>query len=298
MKTVGIMCCRDEGDLLPQVYPHIRERVDYLYAYDDGSIDGTWEFLKYADYAIRKEDDTNRPGIARPNYHHLLEKIKADFKGEEVWCFITMGDRFFLNKEPRQIVEEAGDHTAVNGVQLDFLRHRIDPWTEENDPWPDLGNIRNLCRWFRFDEQCCVAFRLDDRLSYLEAKYPWPRGMQYGSIQYSLGEKISVDMPYFEHQGRRTPKARIWREESGSRPKSEKYSHYDNESFAGVLETQKRMYLPYRVLPWVGLESLDKVVELHNEDCWQNAANLRYFFLGLEYAYQRGWVPPTRDDPE
>ena len=137
MKTVGLMAVKDEADLLPQVYPHIRNLVDYLYVYEDGSQDDTWELVKDSDYAIRQVDDTNRPKIARPNYYHLLEKVKQDFKNEDVWCFITMGDRFFLNQTPEEIVDRAGNLNAVEGVQLDFLRHRCDPWTEENDPFPD-----------------------------------------------------------------------------------------------------------------------------------------------------------------
>ena len=96
-KLIGVMCVRDEADLLPEVYPHIKELVDEIYVYDDGSTDDTWGLVKDADYAIRREDDTNRLSIPRPNYHHLLEKIKEnhDIEEEDVWAIITMGDRFF-----------------------------------------------------------------------------------------------------------------------------------------------------------------------------------------------------------
>ena len=290
MRTVGIMCVKDEADLLPQVYPHIRRNVDYLYAYDDGSQDDTWEYIKHSDYAIRKEDDKDRPRIHRPNYHHLLEKIKQDFKGEEVWAIISMGDRFFLNTTPRAIVQDAREYEAVNGVQLDFLRHRWDPWTEENDPWPDMSDIRRICSWCRFDEQCIVAFKVTDETSYLKSKYPWPRGIK--SVQYSYadsGDKLCVEMPYLEHVGRRSPKAAIWR------PVSKKNPHLKFDSFDDIMETQKNLYEQYKLLPWIGLETLHKIVELYNEENWRNSVNRRYFFWGLEQALNMGWKPERKD---
>jgi len=292
MRTVGIMCVRDEADLLPQVYQYIRRNVDFLYAYDDGSQDDTWEYIKHSDYAIRAVDDKNRLDIYRPNYHHLLEKIKQDFKGEDVWAIIAMGDRFFLNTLPRAIVRGAisAGYEGVNGTQLDFLRHRCDPWTEENDPWPDMSEIRKICSWCRVDEQCIVAYKVTDETSYLKSKYPWPRGIK--SVQYNykdMGNKLCVEMPFLEHVGRRSPKAAMWRKESGSRPVSKKHDHLKFGSVEEVIATQKGFYEAYKVLPWVGLETLHKLVEMYNEENWQKPVQRRYFFWGLEQALEYGW---------
>jgi hypothetical protein len=302
MKTVGLMCVKDEVDLLPQVYPHIRELVDYLYVYEDGSQDDTWDYVKDADYAIRKVDDKDRLEIRRPNYHHIFEQVKKDFRGEEVWCFLTMGDRFFLNKKPRQLVEEAkevGD-SSIHGVQLDFLRHRLDPWTEENDPYPDLSNIRNLNRWVRWDEYCVVGFRMYDQLSYLKAKYPWPRNWPpEQKAQYQIHEvnnTLTVEMPFLEHQGRRTPKAILERAASGARPiSSRKYTSRDYSSYVPFLETAAFTYLPYKVIPWIDNSTLVDVVQLHNADGLKDKACRRYFFQGVEYAAKVAGVPPRSD---
>jgi len=297
MKIVGYMCVKDEADLLPQIYPHIRERVDHLYVYEDGSQDDTWEMVKDADYAIRKVDDKARPDIARPNYHHLLERIKKDFGKEEVWCVSAEGDRFFLNKTPRQIVDEAGGHGAVEAVMLDFLRHRADPWTEENDPWPDMSNIRHLCRWFRFDERFIVAYKLQPHLSYLKAKYTWPRGLQNLPVQYgraAMDGKVSLDMTYMEHVGRRSPKAAMWRDSSGSRSRStRKHLSRRYDTFDSVMDTQKTFYAAFKALPWIGLHSLDKFVEIENSLAFET----KDFFLGLEHMFiANGCKLPPRTD--
>jgi hypothetical protein len=227
--------------------------------------------------------------------------MKQDFGKEEAWVVSAEGDRFYLNKPPRQIVEEAGANGAVEGVQLDFLRHRADPWTEENDPWPDLSNIRQLCRWFRIDERFVVAWKLQPHLSYLEAKYPWPRGMQNLPIQYgnsAMDGAISLDMPYLEHFGRRTPKATMWRQNSGSRKRSTtKYLGDSYETFDLVMETQKRFYAPYKMLPWIDKNSLDKLVEIKNAPNFQNRASARYFYWGVEHLFiAQGCKLPPRTD--
>jgi len=230
------MCVKDEADLLPLVYPHIREQVDYLYVYDDFSQDNTWELVKHSDYAIRAVDDLARIQIPRPNYHHLLEKIKDNFAGEEVWVFITMGDRFFMNKLPVQIVEEA-NADIVEGVQCDFLRPPWDPWTEENDPWPDCSKIKEICTYPKPSENCIVAYKLYNWMSYLEAAYPWPSGLGKCKVQYK-GES-HFNKPWLAHYGRRTPKAHMWRYASGSRKQSIKYKDWDLSSVESTIRTVK-----------------------------------------------------------
>ena len=49
MKIVGLMAIKDEADLIPEVLPHISERVDDILIYDDGSQDNTWD-MSYAKF--------------------------------------------------------------------------------------------------------------------------------------------------------------------------------------------------------------------------------------------------------
>ena len=294
MKLIGIMCVRDEADLLPEVLEHLKDKVDMVYAYDDGSIDGTYKILCDApvvSYVIRKEWDLERitrRKISRPNYYHLLEKIKKDHLGskEPVWIFITMGDRFYLNKYPRQIAEEAeaGGYATVYGGQLDFLRHRVLPWTKENDTFPNYKeSLRKSCKWFKLDEECIVAYKLSEERSYLRAVYPWPRGEQ-GKIQYKredTGDKISTEVPFLEHQGRRSPNSLKWRIESGSRVLSKKTT-LPSTSFDDIKLYQKKWYDQYKLIPWVDASSLNQLVLQHNEEEWKPKARKRVYWEALE----------------
>jgi hypothetical protein len=286
MKVIGIMCVRDEADLLPEVLEHLDGELDALYAYDDGSIDDTQKILRShptVDYLMTREADTERLPISRPHYHHLLEQIKKDYAdcAEPVWIVITMGDRFFLNKMPRQIAfsAEAGGFTTVHGVQLDFLRHQLDPWTEENDRFPRyLESLRKTCKWFKWDENCVIAYKLSTDRSYLEAKYPWPRG-GHTKEQYKVGKegKLTIDMPFVEHQGRRSPNALKWRIESGSRKLSSKIN-LPVVSFEAIMEVQKKFYQSWKVLPWVDNDSLIPFLEMiNNPDYIYNAFKRSHF---------------------
>ena len=299
--VVGIMCVRDEADLLPEVLEHLDGEVDQIYAYDDGSKDGTFEILKShalkVGYIKRRKHDTERLDIPRPNYHHLLERIKQDYEGEEVWAVITMGDRFFLNKTPRQIVAEAGEFTAVEGIQLDFLRPRTDPWTEENDTWPVYSNsLRKLCRWVRIDERCIVAYKVTNAPSYRRSAYPWPKAV--GPVQYecaAMNEQVSLDMPFLEHQGRRSPKALMERISQGCRVLGRKYKDYDLSTFESTVECNHVMYKPISLFPWIGLESLDPIVKWHNQKSSHYITSRRWFFKGVEAALENIPLPERTD---
>lgn len=286
MKTVGLMCSRNGADLLPQVLTHLHDKVDHIYSYDDGSVDDTYRLLKqYTDYVGR--NDPRRDETSRGHYRHLLEKVREDFKGEDVWCIITMDDRFFINKYPKRMVKEAEEagYDAIEGVQLDFLRHRIDPWTEENDTYPKYNNIREVCRWAKVDERCIVAFKLHDGLSYDHAKYPWPKGIQ--KVQYSFKDmegQYSLDMPYLEHQGRRSPEHFRQSYLSGSRPISKKYKDkWDLSTWESTVACKREFFEPYKVVPWINAStSLPTIVANMNSEGMKDAANRRYYYYGLE----------------
>jgi hypothetical protein len=302
-KLIGMMCVRDEADLLPEVYPHIRELVDELYVYEDGSVDETWSIVKDADYAIQRARDIERLNIYRPNYHHLLEKIKEnyDLDKEDVWVIITMGDRFFLNKTPRQIVEEAQEagHVSVEGIQLDFLRHRRDPWTKENDTFPVYSeSVRTLCRWVKFDERCIVAYKATYEASYLKAKYPWPKNI--GMPQYACATmegKLSLGMPYLEHQGRRSPKGIVDRNKSGARPisTSAKYGKLDVSTWDAVVDAFPRYFDAFMVFPWVGNESLVALIHWENRKEGIDRTSAKNIFRGAEVVWRTLSLPERND---
>lgn len=306
MKVVGIMCVRDEGDILPEVLASLEGKLDALYAYDDGSIDNTFEVLSQSPvitFLTSRSKDPFRESISRGNYHCLFEKIKKDFN-EEVWIVNTMGDRFFLNKQPKEIVEETkkSGFEAVYGIQLDFLRHRLQGWTSDVDTFPNYPeSLRSLCRWFCLDERAIIAYKVKPEQSFSLSPYPWPKGL--GPPRFrdeSKSNLLSLEMPFLEHQGRRSPNAMLWRLKNKSRGISKKIntSGYDLTKYEDIVKLFPRFYAPYKVLPWYSNKSLETLISLYNNPEYAGLRDKvckRYFYWGVEASHKEVKLHPRWD---
>ncbi len=262
------MPVKNEADLLPEVISHVKALVDDIIVYEGNSVDDTYNLVKEcATHIMRQADDPQyNLNMARYSYHYMLEIIKKnyDYNRDDVWGVITMGDRFFLNKTPRKIVEDAENEgfVSVEGIKTEFLRCRADPWTEENDTFPEYSkSLRHLCRWTRYYERQIFAFKITDSIDYRMSSYPWPKGIGR-SPQYF--KQFTADMPFHEHQGKRSPNALMWRYRNGSVGTSYKHNH-SYESFESVVNTFKGFYRSNSCIPWLGMESLYQIVEMKNK---------------------------------
>lgn len=306
MKIIGTLDSRDDADLLPEVLDQCKDWFDAIYAYDDGSQDGTYNILNSHSAVTkvwRAQDfsDEDKKKYLQHRRGYPLEMVKKDYpyQTEDIWVVRLEGDRFFLNQTPHEIVDRAvhAGHDQRCGVMLDFRRHREQGWGEV-DKWPNWNpSLRTLSTWCGIDDSHnAVAFKVSDFVDYalLNRPRPWPGGLKNGDCNRSLYTK---DMAYFEHQGRRSPKYWHWVYNSGSRPKSQKFSvEWDFTSPETVYETVKSIHQPYKLLPWISFEkSIDKLLEVANAPNWKTRPNIRYFCWGLEYALQQGWVFERED---
>lgn len=292
MKIVGLMPLKNEADLLPEVLFHLQGELDDLFVIDADSVDDTYEIAKeYASYIVR-ESEVPRVGRERWHYHHLLEKIKMSYD-EEVWVVITMGDRFFLNMGPRAMIAECLEkgYGAMHGRKLDFVRPVYDPWTPEMDHFPDYGiSLRRLNRWCSVNvEEQVFAFKLRDDLSYLKSKYPWPKGL----VECRRQKRFTMMTPFQEHQGRRSPRAMSWRYLNGSiniHSKNAGWNLTTPESTQATCSVWNRM----DVLPYVGLETLELLLELCNVRCY-SPEEADVFFAGIRDASLLCSISPRTD---
>jgi hypothetical protein len=308
MKIIGTLDVKDDGDLLKEVLDHCAPLVDEIYAYDDGSQDDTLEILKSHHgvskfYSKLQFSDEELSRYLQHRRGYLLEQVKKDFpyEKEDIWVVRLEGDRFFLNQDPREIVARAvkAGHDSRSGVMLDFRRHRVEGW-EGVDTWPNWHeSIRKIQTWCNIDDiHATVAFKVADYIGYENCKRPrpWPRGCRSNDLNR---ERLSKDMAFFEHHGRRGPKYCHWAYTSGSRPlskcKSKTDSSWDFSTPETVYKTMKARFQPYYLIPWVGLESLDFILEFANNDEWKDVGNREYFFLGLEQAVKFGWKFERKD---
>jgi hypothetical protein len=270
MKVIGFMAVKDEAILLPEVLPHVRPLVDDLLVFDDYSIDGTWDLVKNETYAFRQPSPRITIGTGgRSHYKHLLDIARKnyDYNKEEVWACITEGDMFFLNKTPRQAIEEAieGGFTALEAIQIDFRRHRNDFWTEENDTFPNYNpSLREQCRWCFVDEGNVRCFKITDKLVYeKEHKYPWPgnRGPTQFSGTYEK-RTVSKEQMFMEHH-RGSPNCLKWRIQNRSRKQSSKHT-WDFTSYDNLLKNYLLWYGGTDLILWEGVQTLDALIRQHN----------------------------------
>jgi hypothetical protein len=313
MKIIGTLDTKDDGDILPEVLDQAKGMFDAVYAYDDGSIDNTHEVLKNHPVVSKlwRRDDFSEKERSRYLQHRRgwpLEQIKKDYpyETEETWVVRLEGDRFFMNQDPKEIVERA-IHAEMDGrcgVMLDFRRHRLEGWDETSDTWPNWnGSIRNIQRWFSVDDvHNAIAFKVNDTIDYcrLNRPRPWPHGIKSTDCDR---KNLTKDMAFFEHHGRRSPKYYHWTIESGSRPLSLKQQRqspgFDYSTPETIYQTMESRFRPYKLFPYVDFDqSIDNILWLlENTDFRDNKQYKRYYFWGIEHAYSlaNAKLPPRTD---
>lgn len=245
MKIVGTLDTKDDGDLLPDVLDSL-EGFDAIFAYNDGSQDNTEDVLahssKVTDYVNRDDFDPSIvASVPQHRRRHLLQWVKAEFKGEDVWVIRLEGDRFFRNQTPKQMVAraEAKGYAGLAAAMVDFRLCPQEDWREW-DSWPDWRyDIRDIQNYARVDDvHPLVAFKLIDNVHYENHKIrPWPR--IEGPTDYCGTDFIHKDMCLMEHHGRRGPRYWSWAYgTSGSRAASKRWpKHWDFSTPATAFAT-------------------------------------------------------------
>lgn len=313
MKIIGTLDTKDDADLLPEVLDQAKGMFDAVYAYDDGSIDNTYEILKNHPVVSKlwHRDEFSEEEHKRYIQHRRgwpLEQVKKDFpyETEDIWVVRVEGDRFFMNQDPKEIVDRAirANMDSRSGVMMDFRRHRADGWDEMSDTFPNWHcSLRKLQRWFIIEDiHDVIAFKVEDHIDYGINRYPrpWPRGTRKNDLNKHA---ITKDMAFFEHHGKRSPNYYYWATQSGSRIIGKKaqrqHPDYDYTSPLTIYQTMPKQFRPYKLFPYTTFDqSVGHWIWLQaNTDLFDNKQYQRYYYWGLEQAYiQSGKQLPLKTD--
>jgi glycosyltransferase involved in cell wall biosynthesis len=264
MKVIGILRVKDEADLLPDVLNNVANGVDEIFAYDDNSTDGTLEILREhpAITHIEPFDPTFKSEVQKTQLLERRVKQRHPFMTQEVWVALLAGDLFWLNKTPREAATYACEHgyDIQNAIAIDFGRWS---WDEETDTWPNwTTSLRELCQWCKVIEELPGVWKVADYTRY--TRLPWPRHFR------NRKTGINLEAPFLEHQGKRSPKFHQWKYASGSRmlPRiggvRATKEQFEDYAFAYQHGLSLGYWANDQRIPWEGLQTIDRLIELEN----------------------------------
>jgi hypothetical protein len=261
MYIIGILRVKDEADLLPDVLDNVSDGINEIYAYDDGSSDGTLEILQnHPKVTYIKTFD---PSFTREvqKTRHLEDEVKKrhpNYSTEEVWVALLAGDLWWYTHSPRQAATEAAKkgYDCRNGVAVNFARWK---WDEETDTWPNwTPSIQELCRWCKIIEELPVVWKVANYTGW--HRLPWPRHFK------KRWQGIDQKSVFLKHYGKRSPKRHQWIFQKGGRHLPKNTQAADWESFEFAYEHGKSLgYWENReCIPWEGPQTIQRLIDIEN----------------------------------
>lgn len=176
---VAMMFAKDECDILPTTIQEAMKQVDSLFISDDGSVDGTWEIIKYYKQAypdkiehIQQQPDRNDQG----QRNALLNEIRRRYKPENTWVQTIEADIILYTTDLRELISRKAEQDVrvtwhnLNAVRADWTGvHEFYP------KWPD--DIRKIMPGFHWLEEFPgYTYRPLPGLFFDAVWRPWPRG--------------------------------------------------------------------------------------------------------------------------
>lgn len=181
---VGLMFCKNEGDILAQVIEAALPKVDSLMIADDGSTDNSWDIIQLFAEArkdkiehIRQLPDPKDKGQRQA----LLDKIKKRYKPENTWVQIIESDVILLDTDVREAIKNRAVHDmAVTWAMINACRYPGASW-KEVDTYPQWQiPLNQLMPQAHFLEHLLYTFRPLPKISYGDFRWrPYPRGFTH-----------------------------------------------------------------------------------------------------------------------
>jgi glycosyltransferase involved in cell wall biosynthesis len=179
---VAIMFAKDEADIISTTITEAMKVVDSIFISDDGSVDGTWDIIKYYKQAypskieyIRQEPDPNDQG----QRNSLLNEIRRRYKPENTWVQTIEADIILYTKDLRELISRCNrQNVCMNWHNMNAVR---DDWTDIHQfypHWPEaIQKIMPNFHWL--EEFSSYTYRPMPELYFDPVWRPWPRGLSY-----------------------------------------------------------------------------------------------------------------------
>lgn len=213
---VGMMFAKNEVDILPKTIPEAIKLVDSLFIADDGSVDGTWDLIKYFKHAYpdKIEHIQQLPSKRDPAQRNsLLGEIRNRYKPENTWVQMIEADIVLYTNDLHATIANANKNN-VNICWHNMNAARAD-WSDIHSfypHWPeDISKVMPLFHWI--EEFPAYSFRPLPKLEFDSNNWrPWPRGFTNYLTEEQLkrGPRAKMKMPPLTlHYGYRGP-THLW----------------------------------------------------------------------------------------
>jgi hypothetical protein len=206
---VGMMWCKNEGDILEEIVTAAASKVDALWIADGQSTDRSWDILHSLRKRIPNIEHVQQESEYRDHAQRksLLRGIRERYRPEDTWVQVIESDVLILDTDVRAaIAEHAVADIGVPWIMLNAVR-KPGTWAEV-DTYPHWAMpMRELMPFAHWMELVLYTFRPLPELRFeLDHWRPWPAGFSYYTKEPVKRMPVGRTAPLLLHVGYRGPK--------------------------------------------------------------------------------------------
>ena len=152
MRIHGVMTAKNEADVIGNVLEAATRWCDFIYVYDNGSVDGTWDIVQ--DLARRhacilpvRRSDAPYTQLLRAE---ILGEFAERLRPGDWWCKLD-ADEIYIDR-PRTFLERVPPEFDViygSSFQFYFTDRDLERWEREPEAYAASVPVEERLRWYR-----------------------------------------------------------------------------------------------------------------------------------------------------
>jgi glycosyltransferase involved in cell wall biosynthesis len=185
----ALCVAKNESDVIDQTLIAAAKWCDFIYVWDNGSTDGTWEKVlslaqQYEQIVPFKQDDrTFDSGMRGQIFNHYRDNFQ-----EGDWCCRLDADEFYIDDPRLFLLRVPPQYEVVGGAMFTyyFTDQDVERYEQKPELFTDDVPVEQKCRYY-LNDQCEIRFfRYNQNLTWpnqeeclLRSDYKdWPTGLK------------------------------------------------------------------------------------------------------------------------